>query len=135
MALNSVSLMGRLTSDIEIKTTPAGKSVTNFTLAVNKLSNKDHPEASFIDCVAWNGTADLIAKYFSKGDKLIVTGRLDTSTYESKTGGKVKKTEIIVSEIDFPNNTSNNTGNSKPVNEIKDDGFIGKPDDTDEDPF
>lgn len=105
MALNTVSLMGRLTADVEVKTTNTGKPVTNFTLAVNKMTNKDHPEANFIDCVAWNGTAECIARYFSKGDKLIATGRLDTSTYESKNGGKVKKTEVIVSEIDFPSST------------------------------
>ena len=71
MSLNSVSLMGRLTSDVELRHTQSGKSVVNFTLAINKFSSKDHPESSFIDCVAWSGTAELISKYFKKGTSLL----------------------------------------------------------------
>lgn len=136
MSLNSVSLMGRLTSDIELKSTPSGKSVANFTLAINKFSTKDHPESSFIDCVAWSGTAELIAKYFKKGYKLVVSGRLETRTYEDKNNAKRKVTEVIVSEIDFPDNkggSTSTTTESLPDTVEEDDGIIATPDD--EDPF
>ena len=137
MSLNSVSLMGRLTSDVELKTTSSGKSVANFTLAINKFSTKDHPESSFIDCVAWSGTAELIAKYFKKGQKLVVVGRLETRTFEDKNNTKRKITEVIVSEIDFPDNKGNSTSvTTETVSDSleEDSGFIAKHDD-EEDPF
>lgn len=136
MSLNSVSLMGRLTSDVEVKTTQSGKSVANFTLAINKFSSKDHPESSFIDCVAWSGTAELIAKYFKKGHKLVVSGRLETRTYKDNNDAKRKVTEVIVSEIDFPDNKDSSTPSpAEPLSDTakEDDGIIAAPDE--EDPF
>lgn len=103
MALNTSVIVGRLTKDIEIKT--AGEStVTNFTVAVDKPYNKtnDHPEANWIDCVAWGKTAEFLQKYFKKGSKVGITGSLQTRTYETKdTKVKVKVTEILVSSVDF----------------------------------
>ena len=81
MALNNVVIVGRLTKDVELK--QAGEStVANFTLAVDKPYNKEkeHPEANWIDCVAWNKTAEFISKYFTKGKKIGVTGSLQTRT-------------------------------------------------------
>lgn len=135
MSLNSVAIMGRLTSDVEVKKTPSGTSVTNFTLAINKPTAKDHPESSFIDCVAWAGTAELIAKYFKKGQKLIVNGRLETRTFEDKNNTKRKITEIVVSEIDFPDAKSGTQTSSEKTNkEEEDNGIIATPDD-DDNPF
>ena len=103
MALNNVVIVGRLTKDVELK--QAGEStVANFTLAVDKPYNKDkeHPEANWIDCVAWNKTAEFISKYFTKGKKIGVTGSLQTRTYEDKdTKKKIKVTEVMVSTADF----------------------------------
>ena len=102
MALNNVVIVGRLTKDIELK--QAGETtVSNFTLAVDKPIGKDkvHPEANWIDCVAWGKTAEFLAKYFSKGNRVGVTGSLQTRTYENKNGAKVKITEVLVSTVDF----------------------------------
>lgn len=103
MALNTSVIVGRLTKDIELKT--AGETtVTNFTVAVDKPYNKqnDHPEANWIDCVAWGKTAEFLEKYFKKGSKVGITGSLQTRTYETKdTKVKVKVTEILVSSVDF----------------------------------
>lgn len=102
MALNNVVLIGRLTKDIELK--KAGEAtVTNFTLAVDKPYNKnnDHPEANWIDCVAFNKSAEFLEKYFSKGSKVAVTGSLQTRNYENKDKVKVKVTEVLVSTVDF----------------------------------
>lgn len=102
MALNNVVIVGRLTKDIELK--QAGETtVANFTLAVDKPrdKDKDHPEANWIDCVAWGKTAEFLAKYFFKGNRVGVTGSLQTRTYENKDGAKVKVTEVLVSTVDF----------------------------------
>lgn len=103
MVGNKIILIGRLTADIELKQTNNGTSVVSFSLAVQKPYNKenDHPEADFIDCVAWKTTAEFISKYFSKGSKLAVCGRLQTRTYEDKEGKKRKVTEVVVDEVDF----------------------------------
>lgn len=103
MVGNKIILIGRLTADIELKQTNNGTSVTSFALAVQKPYNKenDHPEADFIDCVAWKTTAEFISKYFEKGSKLAVCGRLQTRTYEDKEGKKRKVTEVVVDEVDF----------------------------------
>lgn len=103
MVGNKVILIGRLTADVEMRQTNNGTSVASFTLAVNKPYNKenDHPEADFIDCVAWKTTAEFISKYFEKGSKFAVCGRLQTRTYEDKEGKKRKVTEVVVDEVDF----------------------------------
>ena len=78
-------------------------TVANFTLAVDKSrgKNKDHPEANWVDCVAWGKTAEFLAKYFFKGNRVGITGSLQTRTYENKDGVKVKVTEILVGTVDF----------------------------------
>lgn len=110
MALNTSIIVGRLTRDIELKT--AGETtVANFTVAVDKPYNKnnDHPEANWIDCVAWGKTAEFLEKYFKKGSKVGITGSLQTRTYEVKdTKVKVKVTEILVSTVDFVESKNSN---------------------------
>jgi len=102
MALNTVVIVGRLTKDIEIKKANE-KAVANFTVAVDKPYNKnnDHPEANWIDCVAWEKTAEFLGKYFNKGSKVGITGSLQTQTYENKDKVKIKKTEVLVNTVDF----------------------------------
>lgn len=103
MAVNTVLLQGRLTKDVELRTTQSGISVASFTIAVNKPFNKDHehPEADFFDCVAWRTTAEFLSKYFSKGKPLIVEGSLQTRSYEDKEGNKRKVVEVVASNIHF----------------------------------
>lgn len=117
MALNSVVIVGRLTKDIELK--QAGETtVTNFTLAVDKPrgKEKDHPEANWIDCVAWGKTAEFLEKYFSKGNKVGIAGSLQTRTYDNKDGVKVKVTEVLVGNVDFIESKSD-THKSKEISE------------------
>lgn len=121
MALNTSIIVGRLTKDIELKQTPTGKTVANFTVAVDKPYNKDndHPEANWIDCVAWDKTAEFLAKYFKKGSKVGITGSLQTRTYE-KDGTKFKVTEILVSTVDFvESKNSNQTGQQETAQSVK----------------
>lgn len=111
MALNKFICIGRLTADVEIRKTQTGKSVASFTLAVDKPYNKnnEHPEANFIDCVAWEKSAEFISKYFTKGSRIAIAGSLQTRNYEDKEGKKRKVTEVLVESVDFVDKKANNT--------------------------
>ena len=100
--MNSSSIIGRLVATPELKKTQSGKSVTSFTVAVNRRKKKgEDQEADYIDCVAWSEAAELITKWFDKGSMIGVTGRLQTRLYEDKNGKKIKATEIVVAEVTF----------------------------------
>ena len=132
MVDNKVILIGRLTKDVELKTTPNGKPVCNFILAVNKPYNKenDHPEASWVDCVVWNKQAEFLSKYFSKGNRVGICGHINTRSWEDKDGNKRKTTEVIVEEIGFIDKKSDNNNDNN-----NDDGVIATPNDDDELPM
>lgn len=103
---NKVILMGNLTRDPETRTTPSGQNVTNFSLAVNRTwkgSDGQQQEAvSYINCVAWGKTGDIIAQYLQKGRPVLVSGRLDQRSWEDKeTGGKRSSVEVIVEDFNF----------------------------------
>ena len=97
---NKVLLMGRFTKDPELQTVGDDIFCVNYTLAVNKPTKKEHPEASFIDCVSWRATAENICKFFKKGSRILVEGYLDTSTYE-KDGVTRKITKLVVEQFYF----------------------------------
>lgn len=100
--MNKSLLIGRITKDPELKTTPSGVSVCNFTLAVNRrFKNADGEyETDFISCVAWRNQAELICKYFEKGSQIGIVGNIQTRNYE-KDGHRIYITEVAVDEIDF----------------------------------
>ena len=105
--MNIAILMGRMAKDPELRYTSGGKAYTNFTLAVQKTKD----EADFVNCVAWEKTAETIAEYFRKGRKILVQGRLNVSSYEQN-GEKRKSTKVVVSSFEFveSSGTSNNNG-------------------------
>ena len=105
--MNVVMLMGRMTRDPELKYTSGGKAYANFTLAVQKTKD----DAEFIDCVAWEKTAETIAEYFRKGRKILLQGRLNVSSYEQN-GEKRKSTKVVVNSFEFveSSGSSNNGG-------------------------
>lgn len=78
--LNDIKLIGRVTKEIEVRKTQSNKSVINFTLAIDEGKDK---KTQFIECQAWEGTADTIAKYVNKGDVFQVSGKLINNNYES----------------------------------------------------
>ena len=84
--LNKVILMGRITTDPELKHTPSNVAVCSFSLAVNRRFNRN--ETDFIDIVAWRQQAEFISKYFTKGQQMVVCGALQTRTWEDKNGNK-----------------------------------------------
>lgn len=100
MALNHISIMGRLTKDVELRRTASGTAVANFTLAVERDFSKDK-ETDFIECVAWGKTGEFAEKYFSKGKMAIVAGRLQIRKWEDKNGNKRSTAEVVAENIYF----------------------------------
>lgn len=101
--MNTVTLLGRLTKDIEFRYMPNGKGVASFTLAVNrpfKNANGEN-EADFIPVVLFGKTAELAANYVHKGQRLLVEGRLQVRSYDAKDGSKRYVTEVIGNDIEF----------------------------------
>lgn len=110
--LNSISVMGRFARDPELRRTGSGKPVTSFTLACDrdfKNSQTGEKEVDFLDCVSWNSTAELVAKYFRKGQMAVATGRLQIRQYTDKNGQKRRQAEILVSSVYFCGNRENGT--------------------------
>ena len=102
MAINSVALVGRVTKDIELRQTGSGNSFVTFTLAVSRNGSRDsQPNADFIQCQAWNRTAELIDQYVHKGSLIGVEGKIQTRNYEDKTGRRVYITEVIANSVSF----------------------------------
>lgn len=101
--MNKVVLIGRLTRDLEIKKTPNGASVLNFSLAVNRnfKAQAGQPEADFINCVAWNQTADLMSQYLGKGSLVGIEGRIQTRNYDDNNGRRVYVTEVVAERVEF----------------------------------
>lgn len=99
MAINNVTLMGRLTAIPELKTTNSGTYVTSFTLAVDRPYQSDTTD--FISCVAWKKTAEFISKYFGKGNMIGIVGSIQTRNYEDKTGAKRTAVEVVVDKVSF----------------------------------
>lgn len=106
MAFNKVILLGNLTADPELRTTPSGQNVASFSLAVNRTytnaQGERQEETSFINCTAWGRTAETISKYVGKGRQLLVSGRLQQRTWQDKDTGKNRSAvDVVVEEFSF----------------------------------
>jgi len=96
--MNNVNLIGRLTRDPELNATQTGKTVVNFSIAINRRFNKD--ETDFFDCTAWGKTAEIIGEYLRKGNQVGINGELRQDRFEVE-GQKRSKIKINVNQIDF----------------------------------
>ena len=111
--MNKVFLIGRVTTDIEVKyTAKTQKAVTRFNLAVNRLKKDDGSD--FINCIAWGKTAENMEKYVRKGNKIAIAGRIQTGSYE-KDGHKYYTTEVSCEDIEFLE--TKKSGSDKPERE------------------
>lgn len=101
--LNRVVLVGRLTRDPELRYTPSGVAVANFTVAANRpfKNQQGEQEADFIRCVAWRHQAENLANYMRKGSLIGVDGRIQTSSFEGQDGKMVYMTEVLAESIQF----------------------------------
>lgn len=112
--LNRVVLIGRLTKDPELRYTPNGVAVTNFTLAVDRLyPNQDGTrEADFINIQTWRGLAENVANYLKKGRLTAVEGRMQIRSFDNNEGKRVYVTEVVADNVRFlESNKENNQGN------------------------
>lgn len=104
MSLNRVILMGRITRDLEKKTTPSGVSILNFTLAVEddyKPRDGSDRKCNFVDCVAWRGTADFLEKYSGKGRNIVVVGSLQSEKWQDRDGNNRVSWKVQVDNAYF----------------------------------
>lgn len=119
--MNKVILVGRLTKDPELRRTASGTAVTSFTLAVNKpYKTNGEQTADFISCVVWNGSAENVAKYCSKGSLVAIDGRISTRNYTNQNGQKVYVTEVLCDSVQFIETKKKDTQNVKtdPTNDF-----------------
>jgi len=108
MAFNKVTLLGNLTRDPETRSTTSGASVTSISIAVSRSyvdkNGERREETSFIECDAWGKQGETIAKFFSKGRQILISGRLRQDSWEDKdTGKKRSAIRVVVEEFSFVN--------------------------------
>ena len=115
MAFNKVILMGRLTSDPELKQTQSGVPVTSFSLAVDRKGRDG--SCDFITVAAWRQTAEFICKYFKKGQAILVCGEIQTRSWTDNNGQKRTATEVVASEATFCESKKDSEGTSSPYNQ------------------
>lgn len=143
-SINQVILMGRLTRDPETRTTPSGKTVTSFSIAVDRGGQDEVTD--FFDITAWEKLGDLVAQYLTKGRRCLVQGRLQQSSWDDKeTGKKRSKVEVVATDVTFldgPSGGDNGGGSasSAPAGKKKSDDVViedidDKPIDLSEIPF
>ena len=142
--LNKVILMGRLTRDPELRTTPQGVSVCTFSIAVDRgyARQGEERQADFINIVAWRSTAEFVSKYFIKGQMIAVVGRIQTRNYDDKDGKRVYVTEVVADEVSFTESKKDSSAQpatyttapvqtAQPVQPPVSDGFQVVPDEDD----
>ena len=136
--MNKVVLMGRLTKDPEVRYSQGNSSmaIARYTLAVDRRFKREGDEqtADFIGCVAFGKSAEFAEKYFHKGIKIAITGRIQTGSYTNKDGVKVYTTEVVVEDQEFAEskNAQGGQGSSSgyggaPLPSGANDGFINVP--------
>ena len=142
--MNKVILIGRLTRDPDVRWTQGQdqRCVARYTLAVDRRYKKDGgPTADFIPCVAFGRTGEFAEKYFHKGIKLAITGRIQTGSYTNREGNKVYTTDVVVEDQEFAESKATNEQYNQaaprelPQSDVGD-GFMSIPDGIDEElPF
>lgn len=107
--MNKMIIKGRMARDPELKTTNSGKSVCNFSVAVNR--NFDRELVDFFECIAWNKKAEFICKHFIKGKEILIDGKMRSRRYTDKNGNNRIVWELMVDEVDFCGNKNQNNNN------------------------
>ena len=110
--MNNVSLIGRLTADPELKHTQSGIANTRFSIAVDRTFVKQGEErqADFINILAWRQTAEFICKYFTKGQRIAITGHIQTGSYTAQDGSKRYTFEVVVDNAEFCESKRDSSG-------------------------
>lgn len=123
--MNTVQLVGRLVAEPTINTTNGGMTIARFTVACDRRVKQDgQPSADFPSCVSFGKTAEFVEKYFHKGSRIGLVGRLQTGYFE-KNGQKIYTTDVIVENVEFVDSKGNA---SAPTEDKKSDDFMNVPD-------
>lgn len=131
--MNKVILIGRLTRDPEIRYSQNNTAVARYTLAVDRMGKNTEQSADFIRCVCFGKTAEFAEKYFRKGIKIAITGRIQTGSYTDRDGQKIYTTDIIVENQEFCESRSSSYTQPAPNST---DGYMNIPDGIDDElPF
>ena len=137
--MNSVQLVGRFTRDPEVRYTDGGSTIARFSLAVDRrFKSENGPTADFPNCVAFGKTAEFIEKYFHKGMKIGLQGRIQTGSYTNNEGQKVYTTDVIAGSCEFveSKSTQQSSQDAGGFNQADNDGFMNVPEGIDEElPF
>lgn len=114
-------ITGRITKDVHIEKTQSGIDVIRFTVASNRMKKpeEEQAQADFIQCIAWRNTATYLARYASKGDLLLVEGRIQTSNYKGKDGHTVYDTKLIANRVQILQRVNYQPKQETTVNELK----------------
>lgn len=141
--MNKVVLTGRFVKDPDVRYSNGEKTtaVSRFTLAVDRRFKGDgNPTADFINCVAFGKSGEFIEKYFRKGMKAVVFGRIQTGSYKNKEGNTVHTTDVVVEEIEFGESKQQNNSTpsqadpgASPCGSADPDGFMNIPENLDDD--
>jgi single-strand DNA-binding protein len=113
--MNKVILMGRLTRDPEIRYSQGERStaVARYSLAVNRVFKRNgEPDVDFINCVAFGRQAEIAEKYFHKGIRIMIAGRIQTGSYTNKDGGRVYTTDVVIEEQEFVESKAESASNN-----------------------
>lgn len=130
--MNKVTLIGRLTKDIDLKYTNSQMAIGRFTLAINRKMTKEKrqeaernnlPTADFIGCIAFGKTAETLSHYVGKGNQLAIEGHIQTGSYENKEGQRIYTTDVIVDGFTFIDARDKSGGDSE-VQDQNYDGFF-----------
>lgn len=116
--INNVTLVGRLTKDVELRYTPDGNAVASFTLACNRpFKNNGETQADFVNCVVWRKQAENTANFLGKGSLAGVVGRLQSRSYENSEGKRVFVLEVVAESVQFLEPKGD--GQSRPNNQFE----------------
>ena len=122
--MNSVNLTGRFARDPDVRYTDGGTSIARFTVACDRRYKQEGgPTADFINCIAFGKTAEFIEKYFRKGMKIELTGRIQTGSYTNQEGNKVYTTDVVAEQVGFAESKASSERDHK--NESDTHGFGG----------
>lgn len=132
--MNKVELIGRITRDLEIRTS-GSTSILNFNVAVQRdFKDKDGKYgADFINCVAFGKQAEFVSNYFKKGSQIALVGRINTGSYTNKDGKTVYTTDVAIEKAEFVGSKSENAATTP--EKKADDEFLNIPDTVDDVPF
>ena len=145
--MNNVALTGRFTRDPDIRYTDGGSTIARFTIACDRRFKQENgPAADFISCVAFGKTAEFIEKYFQKGMKMELSGRIQTGSYMNQDGNRVYTTDVVAEQVGFAESKATSAQHqdgggyrSQPASDpvLAKDGFMNIPDgiDDEESPF